>query len=531
MSKAEWRAFDKQNVMVPENDIHKKTEGWSMKAKRVTSRVGRKGWRFRITNPATRRRTWRTFWFTDLRDATNARDKFLEGFERRKLGIADYSGSAMPFEDAVAKFLKEAPLTSGPRRNRLQHCLECNELGLTVLGDLNNRGKLTAQCVSLVRKHGDLYVRRRIQQPLKQLASWAASVDLLSHNPLSVWKFIPRTSVMVRRRAFLPDEFHELLHASQEYDGLLNRPFPFSIVLKTLLVTGSRPGAIFKACIGDIERGRIVLPPGNGKKRNGMATIPTEFEAELRRYFTVRGNPDDDAPLLVSAEGMRLILRNASRDFRRALILSAVRRLWPQRENLDDATNPLNVAELIFSGRHRGFDGAPPKDPEKIAKRNRQTESTETIARKIGAAVSRWLEGRDMYALRSTHVSWARRLTNADSVKLQVGHAPQDVEERHYLDLVDARESSRAVWDVLTRARTLDGKTRKTIPLALAAGAENFQEVDYERPNGQKTTSQPSKSSSQVGIGESSCKNAPWRTRTSDPVIKRRRSYSENGQR
>ena len=129
-----------------------------------------------------------------------------------------------------------------------------------------------------------------------------------------------------------------------------------------------------------------------------------------------------------------------------------------------------------------------------------------------------------MYALRSTHVSWARRLTNPDSVKLQVGHSPQDIEERHYLDLVDARESSRAVWDVLTRARTLDGKSRKAIPLALAAGAENFQEldypVDYERPSGRKTSNQPAKSSSQVGNGASICMNASWRTRTSDPVIK-----------
>jgi len=70
-----------------------------------------------------------------------------------------------------------------------------------------------------------------------------------------------------------------------------------------------------------------------------------------------------------------------------------------------------------------------------------------------------------MYALRKTHISWARRLVNADSVKLQVGHAPQDIEERHYLDLVDAKKSSQAVWDVLTGSRTLDGEHCKTEPL------------------------------------------------------------------
>ena len=76
-----------------------------------------------------------------------------------------------------------------------------------------------------------------------------------------------------------------------------------------------------------------------------MATIPAEFEAELRDYFTARGNPDGGAPLLVSAEGRRLILRNASRDFRRALVLSAVRRSWPQDDQNAAETDPLNVAD------------------------------------------------------------------------------------------------------------------------------------------------------------------------------------------
>ncbi|HEY3323412.1 MAG TPA: hypothetical protein VGP72_23355 [Planctomycetota bacterium] len=62
-----------------------------------------------------------------------------------------------------------------------------------------------------------------------------------------------------------------------------------------------------------------------------------------------------------------------------------------------------------------------------------------------------------MYCLRKTHISWARRLVNADTVKLQVGHAPQDIEERLYLNLVVARVSAQAVWNVLTGARTLDG--------------------------------------------------------------------------
>ena len=63
-----------------------------------------------------------------------------------------------------------------------------------------------------------------------------------------------------------------------------------------------------------------------------------------------------------------------------------------------------------------------------------------------------------MYCLRKTHISWARRLVSPDAVRLQVGHAGRDVEERHYLDLVGPGVSFQAVWDILTGNRTLDGK-------------------------------------------------------------------------
>ncbi len=74
--------------------------------------------------------------------------------------------------------------------------------------------------------------------------------------------------------------------------------------------------------------------------------------------------------------------------------------------------------------------------------------------------LERWLIGRDKYCLRITHISWARRLVSPDSVREQVGHAGRDVEERHYLDLVDPHESSEAVWEVLTEKRTLMRKRR-----------------------------------------------------------------------
>ena len=90
---------------------------------------------------------------------------------------------------------------------------------------------------------------------------------------------------------------------------------------------------------------------------------------------------------------------------------------------------------------------------------NVQTDYSERSAMPGLFDVARFCENQDMYALRKTHISWARRLVNADSVKLQVGHAPQDVEERHYLDLVDARESAQAVGDMLTAKALAKGRT------------------------------------------------------------------------
>ena len=77
----------------------------------------------------------------------------------------------------------------------------------------------------------------------------------------------------------------------------------------------------------------------------------------------------------------------------------------------------------------------------------------------------------DLYALRKTHISWARRLrVNPDSVKVQVGHGPRDIEERHYLDLVDAQASSQAVWDLLTGERTLDARNVEPARASIAVG-------------------------------------------------------------
>jgi len=502
-----------------------------MFAKSVKSkRTGRRGWRFRFTNPLTHTRSWRTEWFAERREAEKALRLFLEDLERQAVGLQSNTCWKLSWSDAVARFLAEAPIGTGKRRNDLERLLTANPCGVQALADLCNLGKLTARCNAIAAEKGDEYVRKCVQQPLKQLSAWAASVSLLPHHPLAAWKKIPRTSQPRHRRAFLPDEMLDVLAAADELDALLGRHFPTSLVFKTLLLTGNRPGAVFGAKVGDLDAasGRIILPPGNGKKRNGMAFLPEPFVQELQGFLARRGKPGADESLLLSPDGAILERRNFHRLFAKAMTLAAVRRAWV--DNADaSGTDPVNVAMLLFSGRCRGFDGAPPKDAEKLARRKRHMEATEAMAALVGSDVARFCERRDMYALRKTHVSWARRLVNADSVKLQVGHAPQDVEERHYLDLVDARVAAQAVWDVLTGTRALTGERVQAEPLRLAAGAENLQAVDYQTDYGEKAgenaAARRAASVTQTATATATSVSASCRTRTYDPLIKSQLLY------
>ena len=45
------------------------------------------------------------------------------------------------------------------------------------------------------------------------------------------------------------------------------------------------------------------------------------------------------------------------------------------------------------------------------------------------------MQGVSLYALRATHITWARSRVSADAVQLAVGHAGRDIQERHYMDL------------------------------------------------------------------------------------------------
>lgn len=445
-----------------------------MRLKRVVSkRTGKVGYWCRTSDPATGKRKKMTFWFSERREAEKALRRWLEEREAVKLGLPDYSGWQMSFPEIVEKFLEEAPISSDRRRKRLKQVLERNDLGLDVVSDFSDLGKMTARCRKVVPKRGDVHVGHTLQPALKQLTAWATSVGLLPHDPLSKWKKIQRQTEPRKRHAFLPDEVNGITAAANERDAFLDRACPTAVAFKALLLTGNRPGVVLAAKVGDLRDGRIVLPPGNGKKRNGMAFLPPAFAAELRSYLAARGNPGLDAPLFASPRGEGADPTNISHEFRQCMALAFVRMCWPTSDPLAQEVQPTEVARMILSGRARGFDGTPPSDPKKIARRRHRVQAVQRVAAKIGPEVARLMENRDMYALRKTHISWARQIANHDSVKAQVGHAPQDVEERFYLDLVDASQSAQAVWDVLTGKIELAGARRRRRFLKLAAGAES----------------------------------------------------------
>ena len=132
-------------------------------------------------------------------------------------------------------------------------------------------------------------------------------------------------------------------------------------------------------------------------------------------------------------------------------------------------------ASITGSSSGSTGSGRRPTDRSKLAKRARQLQAVEDMAAKLKPEVDARLEGHSMYALRTTHTTWARTLVSPDSVKAQVGHAPKDIQQQHYLDmrLVAARQSAHAVWDVLTGRRELSGEYRRDhVRLVAVSGAD-----------------------------------------------------------
>jgi integrase len=451
---------------------------WVRKRSKKTARTG---WQHRFIDPVSGRRMKKTFWYPERQQAEKAYAAFLEEREKIKDGLPGFGSLKRPFAELVERFLNEAPLSSANRQADLKRLLMRNPLRLNRVAELFDKGRLTSGCKKLADGTYGRCCFRTVQVPLKQLSAWAASVDLIPYDPLHAWKKLPWLRRRSRSRAFTPLEVRTILDAIRECDDIFHRKHSLIVPVLTLLVTGNRNSAVFGAKISDLETNRIRLPEGNGKKRNGAATLPHEFVTILKEYIKRRPGIPSDAPLLVSPRGTEIDRANLLQDFRRAMVLAFVKLAWPNKPEYSEV-EPVAVAHRLFTGKQRGNDGPPPKDKEKIIARRQYETLVEAVAAEIGAEVHKRLEGRSLYSMRKTHITWARQFVNTDAVKVQVGHAPQDVEERHYLDqgLVDPAKASAAVWDVLLGRLQLHG-TNDEIPLVAPRWTGSTLELEVNR--------------------------------------------------
>jgi integrase len=477
------------------------------------AKTGRKGWQFRFSDPVSGRRIKKTFWIPERREADRAYQTLIGKAESRENGVPDAEGWKLSYEELVRHFIEGAEIESEQRRARLKFDLERNPLGLRVGSDLRRKVKLKTACRRLTEEHGDVWVSRCVQAPLKQLTRWLASeVDLLDVDPLAAWRRVRRQSKPRERRAYKPEEIVSLLRAARDLDGLTGRAYPLEIVLKVLLFTGNRPSAVFGATADKVRNGRIELPEGRGCKRNGLAYLPTAFLPKLNTYLASRHAIGTEKPLLVSPLGKALDIRNVRADFTRAMYLSALRSVWPQDAGI---VQPEEVAFYLQRKRVPGNDGKPPKDAAKLsAIRNRGMLIAE-LGERLRPAVMAALAGLDLYALRKTHVTWARQAgVIVDCVKAQVGHAAKDVEEKHYLDLrlIDAKASAEAVWQTLASTEAA-AAGEQTLPLVVNAEGPDLQSVaPAVAPEGKRAGTAKAINPC-AGIG------SPAWTRTRNPVI------------
>lgn len=454
-----------------------------MKGKRVRSkRTSKVGWRFRYTDPVDGTRRRYIVWLAKEHDADKAFGVFMEGRERVRLGLPDNSGWSTPYAKIVDRFITEGDISTERRRSRLRLVLEANPLKLRVGADLANSGRLTAECRRLIAagKITANYATESLQAPLKQLAGWAANVGLFPYDPLARWKRLP-TVASAKRPSFEPEHMPAILDAARDYDALFNHAHRSDVVILALLVLGNRPSAVFAADVQSFDGERVRLSPGNGKKRNGKAATGT-FGVELREYLGKR----TAGPLLLSHEGSRIHRINIGKYFTRCMTLAFTRLCWPALKDAAELRGldaeqvkdlQFEVAHLIYAGRHRGFDGAPPRDKAKLARRAEKVRVVNELAERLSPAVAELLHKRDMYALRKTHRTWAKALgVDSFAIDLQIGHSPRGSGDRDYTDtgFLNPDKSAQAVWDVLNGVKTLPGRAAvQWRPMAKATKPKN----------------------------------------------------------
>ena len=493
-----------------------------MKISKIKSKKGFRGWKYRFTSPVTHRPTERRFYVTEPAVAQEMFKKLWNSLQREAAGLCGDDAWKLPYADLVSQFLKEAPITSPKRKADLRRELERNPLGIETAQDFNDPGRLTSKCVRILEAKTctAAFLKGHVQRPLKQLSRWCFDAGILPTNPLARWRKLPFKHEARKRRAYAAGEVQSILAACRELDANFGRKYPLEIVLRTLVTCGNRPGVMLRARIADLEADRLRLPPGDGRKRNGVGTLPPELVQELRVYTR---NRSVDAPLFVSADGAAVDGANlCKRDFRLAVTLAVVKGAWPNGDPAAQYADPLEVAAVIAHGTPHKFDGGKPTDPAKIDLRAKKQAAIDGLVVKLAPLVKSKLDGRDLYAFtRKTHITLARANgVHPDAVNAQTGHSDGSLEEKFYLDgdQLNPAASSRMVYGLICPARAEEASNI----LRMAAGAEgmSFRNSEFRtevgEPNQPNGEPEARETATQVSCATSTSRKAISGIRTQD---------------
>jgi len=284
------------------------------------------------------------------------------------------------------------------------------------------------------------------------------------------------------------------------------------------------------AKLGDLRDGRIHLPPGAGKKRNGWAAIPDELATELLQSASARRADPGDS-LLAPPRGEHPDRHNVSKRFQRCVALALVKEHWPA--GVPEAVHPLEVALRIVRGRVPGIDGRKPKLAATKKAQREWRSAVERLAVQLEPGIRADLDDLYLYRLRHTHQTWAEIAgVQERAIDIQIGHAARTTGTRSYRDLrlMDAAAASSAdvVWKTLQAglAARCEATQKEAQPVALAAGAEGqgaLSEQELEHAAWEispRLSSRPTEGEAISGAART-CESTPGESRTRNPRLRK----------
>jgi integrase len=408
--------------------------------------------------------------------------KFEHEYQRRRAGLGVYDSYAKPLVPATEHWIKSLNVTDEVRDMRaMQIGRALKLLKLSTFADLDDISRLERNLLALEGTPGGrglfnrLTLVRTFQCPLKQFAKWAArNRRYLPVDPLADWELlrIPETLPRRLRRAASPAEIARTLLAAEALDRIHRRPNPTAIFFSSLLVTGSRFGALQDLDVSGLlrDRSRLNLGPNVGKKRRGEASLDARTLLEVTAYVGDRTS----GPLFLNTEGGRLEHNKALNHWRESFRFALVDELWP-----DGTPRTLelvhHVERVLSSGRVPSVGGNPRRlRAETVKAREEYERQVRDIAEHVREPVEARMEGIDLHALRKTHRTWAEAAgVHPILIDKQIGHATSaggaaldmaralivsPTGRKHYVDLglemIDARRSAEAVRKLVDDAKT-----------------------------------------------------------------------------